>query len=377
MKKIAVMFPGVGYTCRKPLLYYTASAAEEEGYETIRLDYGEDIHSFRGRSMEELGPVIETALHRVLPVLRDIRWEAYEDVLFVSKSIGTVVACRAAQELGIQAYQFLMTPILATLPYLGRVQGVFFAGTKDPYIPSEMVRNAAKEHPEMAVGIYEGCNHSLEKPGDVLTGLDNLREVVAVLKKHLEESGRSRGEWLDVVDELGIPTGERVERKEAHRKGIRHRTAHVWLMRDRGKGAEVLLQKRSRTKDSHPGCYDISSAGHIPAGVEWIPSAIRELKEELGLDVEPQEFLFCGQRSIRWEDCFYNEPFRDHQISNVYCVWKDVEEAKMTLQEEEVEEVCWMLLKECKERVRNNTMKHCISPEELEMLPEALWDDIR
>ena len=208
MKKIAVMFPGVGYTCRKPLLYYTASAAEEEGYETIRLDYGEDIHSFRGRSMEELGPVIETALHRVLPVLRDIRWEAYEDVLFVSKSIGTVVACRAAQELGIQAYQFLMTPILATLPYLGRVQGVFFAGTKDPYIPSEMVRNAAKEHPEMAVGIYEGCNHSLEKPGDVLTGLDNLREVVAVLKKHLEESGRSRGEWLDVVDELGIPTGK-------------------------------------------------------------------------------------------------------------------------------------------------------------------------
>ena len=40
MKKLAVIFPGVGYTCTKPLLYYTASMAAERGYEIIRLDYG-------------------------------------------------------------------------------------------------------------------------------------------------------------------------------------------------------------------------------------------------------------------------------------------------------------------------------------------------
>ena len=42
MKKLAVIFPGVGYTCTKPLLYYTASMAAERGYEIIRLDYGQD-----------------------------------------------------------------------------------------------------------------------------------------------------------------------------------------------------------------------------------------------------------------------------------------------------------------------------------------------
>ena len=45
MKKLAVIFPGVGYTCTKPLLYYTASMAAERGYEIIRLDYGQDIHT--------------------------------------------------------------------------------------------------------------------------------------------------------------------------------------------------------------------------------------------------------------------------------------------------------------------------------------------
>ena len=85
-------------------------------------------------------------------------------------------------------------------------------------------------------------------------------------------------EILDVVDETGTPTGETVERAEAHREGVRHRTSHVWIARNRNGRIQLLLQKRCMQKDSFPGCYDISSAGHIPAGEEYIPSAIRELK---------------------------------------------------------------------------------------------------
>lgn len=89
-------------------------------------------------------------------------------------------------------------------------------------------------------------------------------------------------EIFDIVDENGEPTGKTVPRSEAHRNGIRHRTAHVWLWRPAKGGFEILLQKRSDDKDSFPGCYDISSAGHIPAGCDYITSALRELKEELG-----------------------------------------------------------------------------------------------
>ena len=52
-------------------------------------------------------------------------------------------------------------------------------------------------------------------------------------------------EMLDVVDENGEPTGEVVDRVTAHAKGIRHRTSHVWLLREKQDGIEILLQKRS------------------------------------------------------------------------------------------------------------------------------------
>ena len=93
MKKIAVIFPGIGYTAQKPLLYYTASAAQDEGYQLLKLDYGEDIHTFRGRKEEELKPLIEKAQVRVKKQLEVIDWGQYEQILFLSKSIGTVIAC--------------------------------------------------------------------------------------------------------------------------------------------------------------------------------------------------------------------------------------------------------------------------------------------
>ena len=84
-------------------------------------------------------------------------------------------------------------------------------------------------------------------------------------------------EYLDVVDMQGKPTGERVERTKAHREGYRHRTSHVWIVRKKHGSVEILLQKRCKGKDSFPECYDISSAGHIPAGDDYVESALREL----------------------------------------------------------------------------------------------------
>ena len=131
-------------------------------------------------------------------------------------------------------------------------------------------------------------------------------------------------ELLDIVDENGIPTGEVVEREKAHREGVRHRTSHVWIARKRDGRVEILLQKRSQDKDSHPGCYDISSAGHIPAGVDFIPSALRELKEELGIEANPEELIYCGVRKGMYEDVFYVSWITRLAMS-IFCgkmIWK-------------------------------------------------------
>ena len=109
-------------------------------------------------------------------------------------------------------------------------------------------------------------------------------------------------EFFDIVDEAGQPTGKIISRVEAHQKGTLHRTAHVWLVKEKPGGYDILLQKRSEEKDSFPGMYDTSSAGHILAGDEPLPSALRELKEELGLEASPEELKYAGTFRIQYEN---------------------------------------------------------------------------
>ncbi len=179
-------------------------------------------------------------------------------------------------------------------------------------------------------------------------------------------------EILDIVDEHGHPTGKTVSRKKAHREGILHRTAHVWLVRMHDGKPQVLLQKRSDNKDSHPGCYDISSAGHIPTGVGFVPSALRELGEELGITATPDDLVYCGHRRIQYSASFHGEPFRDNQYSRVYYILRDVDPDKLILQEEEISEVKWMDLSAVREGVACNSFPNCIADEELAMLQLAL-----
>lgn len=187
------------------------------------------------------------------------------------------------------------------------------------------------------------------------------------------------GEMLDVVDEEGNPTGEVVEREKAHAEGICHRTAHLWLVRENEGQVEILLQKRSNDKDSFPGCYDISSAGHIPAGDDYVVSALRELKEELGIDAKPEELIFCGRRRIRYSEAFYGKPFVDNQVTNVYLMWKNIPEEEFLVQKEEIESVQWIPFRECMEKVEQNPypdcklFPNCIMMEELLMLEKAIF----
>ena len=179
-------------------------------------------------------------------------------------------------------------------------------------------------------------------------------------------------EYLDIVDENGVPTGEKVERGKAHAEGILHRTAHVWLVRKQKDRIEILLQRRCDTKSSFPGCWDISSAGHIPAGVDYVPSAVRELKEELGIDISEEELIFCADRRIVCDDTFFGKPYHDRQYTRVFALWCDREETEFSLQEEEVSAVRWMALEEAISAVNMDTIRHCICPEELQMVRRGL-----
>ena len=180
-------------------------------------------------------------------------------------------------------------------------------------------------------------------------------------------------ELFDILNEDGSKTGAIKERKVAHREGALHGTVHIWIVRENEKsGYDVLLQKRSDHKDSHPGCYDISSAGHISAGDEIMESALRELWEELGLSVQPEHLESFGTTHVKFEKIFYGKIFRDNEISSDFVYRQPVDIEKLNLQKSEVSEVRWMDYEECRQKVAQGSMPNCINPEEFEKLGSYL-----
>ncbi len=180
-------------------------------------------------------------------------------------------------------------------------------------------------------------------------------------------------ELFDILKPDGSKSGIVRERGVAHREGSLHGTVHMWIVRENEEsGYDVLLQKRSACKDSNPGCYDISSAGHIMAGDEPLPAAVREMKEELGLTVKAEDLTFIGVHHGAFEAEFYGKMFRDNELSSVYLYTEPVEIKDLTLQESEVEEVIWMDYEECRKQVESGELANCIYLDEFRMVGEYL-----
>ncbi|MFW6181360.1 MAG: NUDIX hydrolase [Spirochaetota bacterium] len=143
-------------------------------------------------------------------------------------------------------------------------------------------------------------------------------------------------EYYDILDEDGTPTGSRAGRREVHARGLLHGAAHLWIFNSRG---DLLLQLRAPGKDSHPGLWDISVAGHIDAGEGPESAAVREAREELGLAVRPGELLPHGKRTSLLVSG--DGGFIDREISWVFLLHCEKPVEQFVLQSVEVSRVRW------------------------------------
>ena len=90
--------------------------------------------------------------------------------------------------------------------------------------------------------------------------------------------GQDLNELFDVVDADDRVIG-RAPRGEVHARGLRHRAVHAFVVNATGR---VFLHQRSLTKDTFPGRWNSSCAGHVGAGDDYDETMRRELEEELG-----------------------------------------------------------------------------------------------
>ncbi|MEW6439712.1 MAG: NUDIX domain-containing protein [bacterium] len=94
-------------------------------------------------------------------------------------------------------------------------------------------------------------------------------------------------ELLDVLDANDRVVGT-AGRGEIHRRGLCHRSVHVFLTDGQGR---IYLQRRSWAKKEHPGRWDSSASGHVGTGESYGHAAARELGEELGIEAAPEPLL--------------------------------------------------------------------------------------
>lgn len=153
-------------------------------------------------------------------------------------------------------------------------------------------------------------------------------------------------EYIDILTDDGKKTGEICLKSEAHKKGIFHASAHIWIF-DTNKN--VLIQKRAKNKDTFPNFWDISVAGHISAGEEPIISALREVEEEVGLIVSEDQLSFIGTAKSRIK---HHSNLIDNELHYIYICEVDFDIKNSKIQIEEVSAIKSIPLEELIQKIK-------------------------
>ena len=99
-----------------------------------------------------------------------------------------------------------------------------------------------------------------------------------------------------------------------------------------------------------PNMWDVTVGGHVDSNEFGRQALIREVKEELGIDIKDDDIKYLiGSTSINKK-----ENIIDKHYNECYLITKEIDIAKIDLQEEEVSEVKYFTKKEILERINNN-----------------------
>ena len=155
-------------------------------------------------------------------------------------------------------------------------------------------------------------------------------------------------EIIDELNELGEIIGQ-IDKELAHKEGRLHKSIHLWIINDND---EVLLQYRCSDKDLYPDTWDVSVGGHVARGEDTRSAAIREAKEELGLDVLEDELKFIT--TIK-EDLVYKD-INSREMIDVFLLRKNINLDDIKLQKEEVDSVKFVSVPELFKLIDNELL---------------------
>lgn len=158
-KSIAVIFQGTGYTCEEQLLVGCAKKYAAFGYDIVKIDFSE----IPFREIETIKEAVEIAKPILLTQLKKIDFKNYDNVVFISKSFGTICAGWLEEYLSIMPQQIFLTPIEETLPYVkksSRIIGMV-VGTEDRLMNYNFLKSYCAEKNIPCI-VFNSVGHSLK-----------------------------------------------------------------------------------------------------------------------------------------------------------------------------------------------------------------------
>ena len=149
-------------------------------------------------------------------------------------------------------------------------------------------------------------------------------------------------ELIEIIDEItGLPSGKILPRHEVISNGHWCRTTDIFVLNSEGK---VLCHQRSLNKERKPGVWSTHFGGHVCDGETYKSNALKELEEELGLQVP-------YARLIPWRT---TKNLSANLFVRQYMTVFDGDITKLNIQKEEVEQVQWFTVEEILRLTKTN-----------------------
>lgn len=164
--KLLVLFPGKIYAASGHLLFYAHAKYQDMGYKIISIDYGnyDDMNEIKSH---------------VLSQIEKVDFSVYNEIVFLSKSMGTVIAGWLEERLVINIRHVYLTPLESTLQYMkaNKNISIVISGTADRFLSADkLAEHCIKE--KIKLEMIEGADHSLSIPGNVYASIDILKQIV-------------------------------------------------------------------------------------------------------------------------------------------------------------------------------------------------------
>ncbi|MCX6779271.1 MAG: NUDIX domain-containing protein [Candidatus Magasanikbacteria bacterium] len=130
---------------------------------------------------------------------------------------------------------------------------------------------------------------------------------------------------LNIIDENGAIIGVD-SRDNIHAKGLLHKTVHVWFFTPKG---EIIFQHRGKNAETFPDLLDATVGGHVEIGQDYEETALKEMKEETGVEVKREDLIPIQVVNIKNSDPITGKIENSLRSIFAYCFQGNLTDLKL------------------------------------------------